>query len=570
VIRYLAIRNLAVLEQVSVEFEHSFNILTGETGAGKSILVEAVGLLLGGRASQELIRTGAELATVEAIFASGDDEVVVRREITIQGRSRAFVDGTLATAAALKSLAERFVELHGQHEHQLLLDPVHHLPLVDAWAGLATIQAAVGRAFHEVRELRLKLDRRQMDARERAARLELVELQLGELMRAALRPGEDEELAAERQVLRQADTIRRLCAESYADLYESDTAALTNLGRVWKRLAELAAIEPRFAPANDEGAAIKAQLDDLALALRDYAERLDDSPERLETIERRLAALERIRRVFGGSIDAAIARRDELAAERLALTASGETAEELEHALADASSRFLTRARELSRARHAAARRFATALQAELAELAMAGTSFEVRVETDEDPSRWSERGIDTGEFYLSANLGEAVRPLARIVSGGELSRIMLAMKTLAAGESADRTLIFDEVDAGIGGRVATVVGQKLRALGARTQVLCISHLPQIAAAATTHVRIDKTVRQGRTVTSVSRLSEQERVDELARMLAGADAGDQARANARELLAAAATRAQADSRRAPQAKAKVGQGRKAKPGAHGS
>ena len=549
-IRYLAIRNLAVIESVSVEFEHSFNIVTGETGAGKSILVEAVGLLLGGRASQDLIRTGAELATVEAIFAAGPDEVVVRREITAQGRSRAFIDGALATAAALKALADRFVELHGQHEHQLLLDAAHHLPLLGAWAGLEPRQRDVSTMFQRVSDLRARLDRRRMDARERAARLELVEFQLGELSRAALRMGEDEELTAERQVLRQADTVRSLCADSYADLYDSDQSALASLGRVWKRLAELAALEPRFGGSVDDGQTIKAQLQDLAFALRDYADRMDGSPQRLDAVEERLALLERLTRKFGGSLDAAITRRDQLAAEHRTLTDEGGTPAEIERALADASDEYLTKARQLSAARRAAVPRFVTALKNELADLAMAGTVFEVRLVMREEPEAWSDRGIDAGEFYLSANAGEAVRPLARIVSGGELSRVMLAFKTLAAGESPDKTLIFDEVDAGIGGRVATVVGEKLRALGSRFQVLCISHLPQIAAAATTHVRIEKGVHKGRTVTSVTRLQEEDRVVELARMLAGADAGDQARANARELLSAA----QAKAKAAPQAK----------------
>jgi DNA repair protein RecN (Recombination protein N) len=545
VIRYLAIRNLAVIEAAAVEFEQSFNILTGETGAGKSILVEAVALLLGGRASQDLIRTGAELATVEAIFSAGDDEVVVRREISAQGRSRAFINGALATASALKALADRFVELHGQHEHQLLLDPAHHLPLLDEWAGLRPLQLEVSDAFHRVSDLRTRLDRRRMDARERAARLELVEFQLAELSRAGLRSGEDEELAAERQVLRQADRVRSLCSDSYADLYDADASALATLGRVWKRLDDLASLEATFAAAVDAGRTIKAQLEDLAFALRDYGQRMDASPQRLEAVEDRLALLERLKRKFGGSLDAAMARRDQLAAEHRTLTDDAGTAGEIERALSDASEMFLENARRLSTQRRAAASRFSAALKAELSDLAMAGTAFEIRLSTRDDPDAWSEHGIDSGEFYLSANPGEAVRPLARIVSGGELSRVMLAFKTLAAGESPDKTLIFDEVDAGIGGRVASVVGEKLKSLGSRFQVLCISHLPQIAAAASTHVRIEKAVHKGRTVTTVTRLGPEDRVAELARMLGGDETGAQARANARELLAAAEAKAKA-------------------------
>ena len=539
-IRYLAIRNLAVIESVAVEFEHAFNVLTGETGAGKSILVEAVGLLLGGRASSDLVRTGEDLATVEAVFElPGQGELIVRREITAQGRSRAFISGALATAAALKELSDRLVELHGQHEHQQLLDPEQHLPLLDAWAGLARDQEAVAQAFGEVRRLREQLDRLRMDSRERAARLELVEFQLNELTRASLTDGEDEELAGLRQVLKSADTIQRLCREAHDTLYESETAVLSGLAGVWRRVGELAALDARFAPYVEQQDGIKAQLEDLAIALRDYGESIDASPGRLQEVEDRLALLERLKRKYGPTLADVIARRDALAAERDALTGGDESAEAVERALEAASTAFLGAARRLSSARHNVAPKFAAAMERELAELAMERTRFEVRLTTDDDRSRWSERGIDTGEFYVSPNVGEELRPLARIVSGGELSRVMLALKTLASADQPGKTLIFDEVDAGIGGRVATVVGEKLRRLGERFQVLCITHLPQIAAAASTHFYIEKRVRGRRTVTSVTRLDADARVEELARMMGGATAGDQARLSARELLEAA-------------------------------
>jgi DNA repair protein RecN (Recombination protein N) len=538
-IRFLAIRNLAVIESVSVEFEHSFNILTGETGAGKSILVEAVGLLLGGRASAELVRTGEDLATVEAIFeVPNEGELIVRREITAQGRSRAFVSGALATAAALRELSNRLVELHGQHEHQQLLDPAQHLPVFDAWAGLGDEQGRVAGAFDRVRSLRDALDRLRMDSRERAARLELVEFQLSELTRAALEAGEDEELASTRQILRHADTIQRLCTESYGHLYESDESILAGLAQLRKRVGELAAIDPAFASYLERQDAVKADLEDLAFALRDRAERLDLSPGRLQEVEDRLALLERLKRKHGPALDDVIARRDALEAEHRTLTGDGGSASAIESALAEASAGFLQQARALSARRQSAATSFATAVECELADLAMERTRFEVRLSTDADESRWSERGIDAGEFYLSPNPGEELRPLARIVSGGELSRVMLALKTLVTADQPGKTLIFDEVDAGIGGRVATVVGQKLRALGDRFQVLCITHLPQIAAAGTTHFSIEKSVRGSRTVTSVERLGGAARVEELARMIGGANAGEQARASARELLKA--------------------------------
>ena len=553
-IRYLAIRNLAVIESVAVDFEQSFNILTGETGAGKSILVEAVGLLLGGRATQDLIRTGEDLATVEAIFEDEDgSELIVRREITSQGRSRAFINGALATAAALKDLSNRLVELHGQHEHQQLLDPTQHLALLDAWAGHEPLRQRVRDAFAVVKGLREQLDRLRMDDRERAARLDLVEFQLNELQKANLQAGEDEALTNERQLLRSADTIQRLCGESYAELYDSEDAALVALGRVWKRVGELAAIDARFAPYLDARDGIKAQLEDLAFTLRDFADGIDASPARLQQVEDRLALIERLKRKHGGSLEEAIAVRDRLAAEQQALTGGQSSIADIEQHLLEAGRAFLAAARQLSSQRHTAAKTFARAVESELADLAMAKTKFEVRLVTSEAEGQWTDAGIDTGECFLSPNVGEDLRPLTKIVSGGELSRVMLALKTLAAADAGPaKTLIFDEVDAGIGGRVATVVGEKLASLGNRFQVLCITHLPQIAAFGRTHYLIEKRVQGSRTVTSVNRLGGDDRIEEIARMMGGAAAGAKALESARELLdksASAGAKAKGESER---------------------
>ena len=552
-IRFLAIRNLAVIESVAVDFERSFNVLTGETGAGKSILVEAVGLLLGGRATQDLIRTGEDVATVEAIFETEDgSELIVRREITSQGRSRAFINGALATAAALKDLSNRLVELHGQHEHQQLLDPTQHLALLDSWAGLDAPRAQVSSAFATVRGWREQLDRLRMDDRERAARLDLVEFQLNELQQANLQPGEDETLAADRQLLRSADTIQRLCGESYAELYDNEGAALTTLGHVWKRVGELAAIDPRFAPYLDARDTIKAQLEDLAFTLRDFSDGIDASPARLQQAEDRLALIERLKRKHGGSLEEAIRHRDRLAAEHQALTGGQSSLAEIEQQLGDAGWTFLAAAKKLSEARRSASARFARAIEGELAELAMERTRFEARLVTSEAEGQWTDAGIDGGEFFLSPNVGEDLRPLARIVSGGELSRVMLALKTLAAkseSTSAAKTLIFDEVDAGIGGRVATVVGEKLASLGDRFQVLCITHLPQIAACGRTHFLIEKRSNSRRTMTTVTQLKDENRVAEIARMMGGSAAGEKAMASARELLETSGAKAKGERRK---------------------
>jgi DNA repair protein RecN (Recombination protein N) len=555
-LRFLRIRHLAVIEAVEVEFEPGFNVLTGETGAGKSILVEAVGLLLGGRASSDLVRTGESQAAIEAIFETADgQELVVRREISNQGRSRAFINGVLASAAALRDLSARLVELHGQHEHQTLLDPLTHLPLVDHYAATAALTERVAAAWTEVRTLREQLEQSRMDARERAARLDLVAFQLAEIEKAAPRAGEDEELTATRQVLASAERIQRLCQEGYASLYENDEAVLSRLGGVWKRVGELAAIEPQFAPYLDARDSIKSQLEDLAYFLRSYADGVDASPARLQQVEDRLALLERLKRRHGPTLQDAIDKGGALERERALLTGHGARAEDLQEALAAANERYLASARELSRRRREAASRFARELESLLAELAMERTRFEVRFNDGELPeARWSERGIDEAEFFLSPNPGEEVRPLARIVSGGELSRVMLALRTLATAPGVIvpdtgietshpvslKTLIFDEVDAGIGGRVADVVGARLRTLGDRFQVLCITHLPQIAARGTTQFQIEKRVRGSRTVTSVRRLDSTGRVEEIARMIGGAAVSEAVRASARQLLDAGA------------------------------
>ncbi|HLG59410.1 MAG TPA: DNA repair protein RecN [Vicinamibacterales bacterium] len=539
-LRLLRIRNLAVIEAVEVEFEPGFNVLTGETGAGKSIVVEAVGLLLGARASVDLVRTGEHQATIEAIFEDPQGtEFIVRREVSSQGRSRSFINGDLATATALRDLSQRLVEIHGQNEHQILLDPLSHLPLLDGHADLGTLAERVTSAWRTMRALREQLDRSRMDGREKAARLELIAFQLNEIEKAAPKVGEDEELAAAKQVLANAERVQRICHESYATLYDSDQAVLAGLGSIWKRVGELAAIDPHFAAYMDARDGIKSQLEDLAHFLRRYADGIDASPARLQQVEDRLALLERVKRKHGPSLEDVIERGRTLQHERDMLMQSDAKADDIEHALVSAKSAYLKLAEELSALRRGASTRFSNQLEALLAELAMAQTRFAVRFnETALPEDAWSERGIDQAEFFVSPNPGEDLRPLARIVSGGELSRIMLALKTMAVDESAGKTLVFDEVDAGIGGRVADVVGVKLRGLGERFQVLCITHLPQIAARAATQFRIDKTVRGQRTVTSVQRLDDHGRIEEVARMIGGASVSEPVKASARELLAA--------------------------------
>jgi DNA repair protein RecN (Recombination protein N) len=537
-LRYLSIRNLAVIERLELEFEPGLNVLTGETGAGKSILVGAVGLLVGGRASAELVRTGEETAAVEGIFETADGrEVLLRREVSAQGRSRAFVDGSLVTTAALREVSSPLVDLHGQHEHQLLLDPVSHLDLLDEFADAGNDRGNVARAFAEwqrLRDARAQLATRQ---RENAARAEFLAFQLAEIDRVAPRPAEDDELAASRQVLANADKLQRLCAEAYQLLYEGDDAALPRLGQVWRRVGDLSAIDETFAPHLAARDTIKPLLEDLAYLLRSYAAGIDASPERLQEVEDRLAALERLKRKYGPSLADVIARADDFRRDLHEVEHAG-AADALDTALEMARAAYVTNAKELSNRRRTAAPEFAKALERALSELAMARTRCEVRFEPASSEGQWSDRGVETGEFYISPNVGEDLRPLARIASGGELSRAMLALKSLASIDSPGKTLIFDEVDSGIGGAVADVVGSRLQSLARRVQVLCITHLPQIAAYGATHFRIVKGVRRHRTVTEVARLDSGERESELARMIGGSEVSRAVLTSAREMLAA--------------------------------
>jgi DNA repair protein RecN (Recombination protein N) len=562
-LRFLGIRHLAVIDELEIDLDAGLTVLTGETGAGKSMLVEALDLLVGGRASADLVRTGEETASVQAIFERAEGrESIVRREVSAQGRSRAFIDDTLATTAALKELGNDLIELHGQHEHQALLNPESHGPLLDERLN-GELLNAVREAHEHWRDARGALERVNMSAREKAARIEMISFQLSELDKVSPKPGEDDTLAAERSVLANADRLSRLSTEAYGLLYENEAAALTELAGVWKRLAELAAIDPRAQPYLDQRDEVKSRLEDLSFFLREYASELDASPARLQEVEDRLAALERLKRKHGPALDDVIAKQQALHEELSALGATEEQAAALEQRLAAAAKEFLAAARALSAARKTAAASLAKALEAGLASLAMPRCRVDVRVinhETDE--SRWTARGCDEVELYLSANPGEDLRPLARIASGGELSRVMLALHQLTR-IAKHRTLVFDEVDAGIGGEAADAVGAQLQALASRCQVLCITHLPQIAARADAHLAIDKHVKGGRTITTINRLDQSGREQEIARMIAGAAASATVVASAREMLAGrqrGESKAKGESETRHKAKAKGARG----------
>jgi DNA repair protein RecN (Recombination protein N) len=548
VIRFLSVRHLAVIDQLEIELGPGMSVLTGETGAGKSILVEAVGLILGGRASADLVRSGEETAIVQAsLDTPSGDELIVRREVSAQGRSRAFLDGQLVTTAGLREAVGSLIDLHGQHEHQALLDPSMQLALLDRYAGLDGDRGALGERHARLVETRDALERFDAARRSRAERLEILEFQRHEIEKVSPRIGEDDALEAERTVVANAEKLARLAAEAYGALYDDDHAAMTGLATVWKRLAELAALDPRFQPIVESRAAVMAPLDDAARTLRDYADSIDRSPERLQAIEDRLAALARLKRRFGPTLDDVLTKQQAVA-EELALLGAGDDARAgLEHAALEARRAYTTAAGAISQARATAAPRLAKALEKSVAELAMGGTRCTLALHAVPE-GEWGPTGIDRLEILLSPNVGEDLRPLARVASGGELSRVMLAMKSLASTDVPGKTLIFDEVDAGIGGAVADVVGARLHALSAGCQVLCITHLPQVAAFGDAHYRVSKRAADGRTVTRVERLDADARETEVARMMGGQAVSAGVRAGARDLLAAQARR-----------KAKVGQ-----------
>ena len=552
-LKLLIIKNIALVPSLEIPLARGLTLLTGETGAGKSILVDALGLLLGARASAELIRTGADSASVEGLFevpsAAGilephglpceDGEIIIRREITTSGKGKATVNGALAPVAVIREIAGHLMTIHGQHEPQGLLNPDTHLELVDRFAGTLDDVAAVAEAHARWREAAGKLEALRRDARELERRREMLDFQAGEIEKAGLGAGEEEALRQEKRLQASAGRLAGLSEEAYQLLYEDEQSVLTRLGQVDRKIEELAAIDPRFTAYVEARTAVRAQLDDLALFLRDYRETLQVSPGRLDEIESRLATLERLKKKYGATLEEVLAFGARC---RQELEAMGSPEQEEARLLAEEQktrAAFVKLGKALSSKRREAAAQLEKKVESELGQLAMPKTKFRVRFVPEapaDDLAGASERGLETAEFLLSPNPGEELRPLARIASGGELSRILLALNSVAAVDTAGKVLVFDEVDAGIGGGVAETVGRKLKGLSKRHQVLCVTHLPQIASLADHHFSVRKRVEKGRTVTEAQSLSGDERIDEVARMLAGEAITESARKYARELV----------------------------------
>jgi DNA repair protein RecN (Recombination protein N) len=528
--------------------------LTGETGAGKSILVDALGLLLGDRASSDSIRSGEELAVVEACIesteaaaflegrgiATEDAEVVLRREVHAAGKSRAIVNGALVPVGLLKDLAPLIAAIHGQHEQRDLLDPESHLVLLDRHAGLDQLRGAIAETFNALRETQSAIRRLEDDAREAERLRDSLDFQAAEIEGARLAPGEEDQLKRDKALHGSAARVLALATEAYRLLYDDESAALSQLGQAYRKLEELAALDPRLVPFLEGRGEVTARVEDTALFLRDYRQRIESSPARLDEIESRLALIERLKRKYGASEVEVLAFGARCRARLAAFVSLDEERRRLEAERSGLCKRYLDAAQELSRKRRLSSSDLAARVEAELASLAMEKARFRVSF-SPEDPQAvtegdWSEKGLETAEFLLAANPGEELRPLTRVASGGELSRILLALKSVAHLDAPGKTLVFDEVDAGIGGGVAEVLGRKLKSLARHHQVFCVTHLPQIACMADHHHVVRKRVEQGRTVTEVTSLEGSERVEEVARMLGGETITDTARRHARELV----------------------------------
>ncbi len=537
-IRYLKIRDLALIDTLELTLEPGLNILSGETGTGKSIVVGALGLLRGSRASTDLVRTGAEKAVVEAaVEVSDGSERVLRREVSVHGRSRAFIDDRLVSTATLRALGAQLLDLHGQHDHQALLDPTSHLDLLDHYAGLGKQRLLVHNAYKTWHNAATEREQANQQASDRAERAELIAFQLREFDEIEPALDEDVILAVEQKILANADKVHRLAAESFADLYGGDGAVLETLQRVWRRVEELAELDATFGVHLDAKDTVRTSLEEMAFALRSYASGVDVAPGRLQDVENRLAKLEGLKRRFGpalGDVHARWARlREEVRQlENLEKDSATSTAR-----VDEAGRTFIAAAETLSHQRRTHAVTLGHALEHDLADLAMPRTRFRVEfLDAISDENHWTERGLDRAEFFFSANLGESPKALTRIASGGELSRVMLALRTVTSADDEGKTLVFDEVDAGIGGEAADRVGAKLRALAKQYQVLCVTHLPQIASHGSSHCRVDKTVVNGRTTTTVEWLDREARAAEIARMMTGTKISTAGLETARELL----------------------------------
>ena len=558
----LRAENYAVIDHATAVLGAGLNLLTGETGAGKSILVDALALLLGGKASSDMVRHGSEKAVVSCVFEAteeaerilvahgidpGEGEILLRREIGASGKGRVFVNSQPATAAVLKLLAPELALIHAQSETLAGFDGTQQRLLLDRFAGISTETVSIAHAAW--RECADKLQSLESDEQERLRMVDLWRFQSREIEAAALRDGEDGQLETEKRVLNNAEKLYAAAMSAYEQLYEGSNAAEASLRAAERHLEELARYEPRFADAAHQLASARATVEDVAETVRNFGEGIQASPERLADIEDRMALLDRLKRKYGASVSEVIAYGQDVAAKLNELENRDAVLAALRTQLAAGAANYRREAELLTTARTAAAKKLAGMAERQINDLAMKAR-FAVEVDAHYEEAHWTAHGWDTIACQIATNPGEPLKPLDQIASGGEMSRVLLALKVSVEEGAAragkgkrrmllPRTLVFDEIDIGIGGRAAEAVGKKLKVLSRSQQVLCVTHLPQIAAFATQHFLVEKSEEKGRTKTTVRSLEQAERVEEVARMLSGAKRSETSLRHAEEMLAEA-------------------------------
>jgi len=559
----LRVENYAVIDNVVVEFAPGLNLLTGETGAGKSILIDALALLLGDKASADAVRHGTDKAIVAAVFESeskalnavleengidsDEPQLILRREISAGSKGRVFVNNQPATVAVLRQLAPHLAVIHAQNQAVLAFDASSRLELLDSFAGSDVSQ--VGEAFAAWNAVRSRIAELERDEQDRVRLLDLWSFQRKEISGANLHAGEDSKLESEKRLLANSERILAAAMGANDALYEGNVSASALIRSAARQLEELARIDEKFREQLAQLDSARITVEDIGQTLRDYAEGVEASPDRLAEVEDRLAALDRLKRKYGPSLQEVIAMGDELERKLDEMENKDEALRKLRAELAKAAERYLEVARILSRLRYDAAKKLEKQVESEVNELAMKA-KFKVEVSGADEEGNWTAKGFDAVQYLISANPGEPLGPVDEIASGGELSRMMLALKTTieagmpgrarqhAAKGGGQRTLVFDEIDSGIGGRAAEAVGKKLKQLASTKQVLCITHLPQIASFADQHFLIEKKESGGRTRTSVRQLDSEEQTRELARMISGAKLTDTSLKHAEQMLKA--------------------------------